>query len=115
MRGVNSCVLWDSICSNCTDSVSFPTKSQGRPSADPCLDVVDLPHCVLLLEDESFSGTACVYGCVYICTYVCAYVFLGTGIYVLQVQLHMCLCMYNVCMHVVCMHVALYIRTYVSV
>ena len=74
MRGVNSCVLWDSICSNCTDSVSFPTKSQGRPSADPCQDAVDLPHCVLLLEDESFSGTACVYGCVYICTYICTYV-----------------------------------------
>ena len=79
---------------------------------------------MLLLEDESFSGTACVCMdvciriCIYVRTYVCTYVcvFLCTGgTYVLQVQLHMCLCMYNVCMHVVRTYVCLWPCTYVSV
>ena len=70
---------------------------------------------MLLLEDESFSGTACVCMdvCIYVRMYVC--VFLCTGMYVLQVQLHMCLCMYNVCMHVVRTYVCLWPCTYVSV
>ena len=70
-------------------------KSQGRPSADSSLDPIELPHCVLLLEDDSYSGTVCACVCALTCKH-------GMHMYVLFKCAHSCVCgMFDVCVYTV--------------